>query len=137
MLIPQRTRHDCAICTVAMALGKTYEEVMDVGLRGKWFDPEQGCRSEYAIIEAFGLKQMQDFRVMHRPECISPEFFLHFSWQRRAILAVPSLNKEGGWHSVYWTGSHLFDPCSQRTYADDWKALRPNEVILFNEAFGA
>ena len=133
-LIRQRTTHDCAICTIAMALGKVYEDVMAVGLEGKWFDPEGGTRSEYAIIESFGLKQMRDFRVMHRPDCISPTFFLHFAWQRRAILAVPSLNKEGGFHSVYWTGLHLLDPCSQQTYADDWSVLRPDEIILFSES---
>lgn len=129
-LIRQRTPHDCAICTIAMALGRPYEEVMDAALKADVFDPEKGCRAEYAIIERFGLEQMREFRSMHRG-VLAPDYFLHFSWARRSILSVPSLNIEGGFHSVLWTGSALLDPCRLKTYSE-WKDLRPEEIILFS-----
>lgn len=130
-LIPQRTPNDCAVCTVAMALGRSYEEVMATAVKEEAFEPDRGMRREYSVIEAFGLKQMIDFRIMHRG-VLAPEFFLHFSWGRRAILAVPSLNIEGGFHSVYWTGTELLDPCTLKTYIR-WDELRPDEIIQFAE----
>lgn len=128
-LIRQRGRSDCSICTIAMALNKPYEDVL--GVAGDAYDPEHGTRSEYSIIEKFGLRQMVDFRVMHRGQ-LAPEYFLHFSWGRRAILAVPSLNIVGGFHSVYWTGDELFDPCLLKTY-QVWGDLRPDQIILIDE----
>jgi hypothetical protein len=74
---------------------------------------------------------MIDFRIMHRGQ-LAPEYFLHFSWGRRAILAVPSLNIEGSFHSVYWTGTELLDPCTLKTYGR-WDGLRPDEIIQFAE----
>jgi hypothetical protein len=130
-LIKQRLRTDCAICTIAMALGKPYDEVMSVAIAAEAFKAEEGTRSEYAIIEKFGLRQMVDFRVLHRGQ-LAPEYFLHFSWGRRAILAVPSLNIEGGFHSVFWSGTELLDPCTARTYGK-WDELRPDEIILIAE----
>lgn len=129
-MIKQRLRSDCAICTIAMALGKTYDEVLAVA--GDKFNPDEGTRSEYVIIERFGLKQMVDFRILHRGP-LAPDYFLHFSWGRRAILAVPSLNIDGGFHSVFWSGSELFDPCTRKTY-ERWDDLRPEEIILIAEA---
>lgn len=129
-LVRQRTRHDCAICTIAMATGKAYDDVMAAALKVDAFDAEKGMHAEYRVLEQFGLKQMAEFRILHRG-VLAPEFFLHFSWARRAILAVPSLNKEGGFHSVYWDGRALFDPCTLKTYSE-WKQLRPDEIILFS-----
>jgi hypothetical protein len=36
MLIKQREKSDCAICTIAMALGRAYEEVLDAALFGRY-----------------------------------------------------------------------------------------------------
>ncbi len=130
-LIRQRERSDCAICTIAMALGRSYEETMAAAIAARAYEPGVGTRSEYAIVEKLGLKQMIDFRCLQRGQ-LAPEYFLHFSWGRRAILAVPSLNIEGSFHSVYWSGTTLFDPCTLKTYSD-WKALRPDEIILIAE----
>jgi hypothetical protein len=133
-LIQQREKSDCAICTIAMAIGRSYDEVMAAATSDtKWpaYKPDVGTRAEYAVLEALGLKQMEDFRVLHRGP-LAPEYFLHFSWGRRSILAVPSLNIEDSFHSVYWSGTALFDPCGLKTYSD-WKQLRPDEIILFAE----
>jgi hypothetical protein len=135
VLIKQRETSDCAICTIAMALGRTYEEVLEAALAKGAYEPGVGVRAEYAIIEAFGLQQMRDFPTIHRggeEGILSSGFFRHFTWGRRAILAVPSLNIPNGFHSVYWSGTDLYDPCTLKTY-DRWDALRPDEIILFAE----
>jgi|SRR5579872_1376947 len=131
MLIRQRVATDCAICTIAMAIGRDYDEVMAAGLKSQAYDPEKGTRAEYQIIEAFGFEQMVDFRILHRGP-LAPEYFRHFSWGRRAILAVPSLNIVGSFHSVFWSGSELFDPCTLKTYLA-WDELMPDEIILMSE----
>jgi hypothetical protein len=130
VLIRQRLRNDCAVCTIAMALDLTYEEVMATAVKIGALE-DRGMRAEYSVIESFGLKQMIDFRIMHRGQ-LAPEYFLHFSWSRRAILAVPSLNIEDSFHSVYWSGTELFDPCTLKTYSK-WDELRPDEIILIAE----
>lgn len=130
VLIQQRSASDCAICTLAMALSRSYDEVMAAAVKAEAYDPARGCRAEYAIVEQFGLQQMRDFRVLHRG-VLAPEFFLHFSWRRPAVLAVPSLNIDAGFHSVYWDGRRLFDPHPLKTYAA-WDDLRPDEIILFD-----
>lgn len=134
-IIKQRMRTDCAICTIAMAIGRPYEDVMTAALQSDAWHPEKGMRAEYKVLERLGFKQMANFRVMHRGP-LAPEYFLHFSWGRPSILAVPSLNLEGMFHSVYWTGSDLLDPCTSKTYSD-WKALRPDELILFGPTAAA
>jgi hypothetical protein len=130
-LVQQRMSTDCAICTIAMALDRSYEDVMAAAVASDAWSPEKGCRAEYRIFETLGLEQMIDFRVMHRM-VLAPEFFRHFSWGRRAILAVPSLNFEDSFHSVFWNGTVLFDPSPKRTYTR-WSELRPDEIILIAE----
>lgn len=116
-----------------MATGHTYEEVMEKGLATKAFHPEDGCSREYSILEALGLKQSVHFRVMWHG-VLDPNWFKDIAWGRRAIMSVPSLNKENGWHSIYWTGAEIVDPSGQKTYAaTDWARLKPREIIIFNE----
>jgi len=128
-MIKQRIPTDCAICTIAMAIERPYEDVMEAAMNSDAWHPEKGMRAEFKVLEHFGFKQMVNFRVMHRGP-LAPEYFLHFSWGRPAILAVPSLNIEGMFHSVYWSGTELHDPCTSKTYSE-WKELRPDEIILF------
>ncbi len=133
-MIKQRMPTDCAICTIAMATGRPYEDVMTAALQSEAWHPDKGMRAEYRVLEQLGFQQMKNFRLMHRG-VLAPEFFLHFTWERPSILAVPSLNVEGLFHSVYWTGSALFDPCTLKTYSN-WQDLRPDEIILFAHADG-
>lgn len=128
MLIQQRTTDDCVICTVAMALSASYEDVMAMALDNALYTAGVGCKRDYYLIERFGHRQMETFRVLDRG-VLAPEFFLHLSWRRRAILAVPSLNFPG-LHSVYFDGRAVQDPSTLRTYTN-WKDLRPEEMILF------
>lgn len=44
-LIRQRERSDCAICTIAMALGRSYEDMMAVAIEAKAYKPGVGTRA--------------------------------------------------------------------------------------------
>lgn len=135
-LVVQRTAYDCGICSIAMALGRSYEEV--VAAAGDDFS-EKGLRSEVQALKGLGLNYNWrngepdgDFVSLHRGWAISPEFFRSLAWGRRALMSVPSLNKEGSWHMIYWTGDHVLDPSPNKTYAE-WGQLLPNEMTLFRE----
>jgi hypothetical protein len=138
MLIPQRTHHDCAICCMAMVTGRSYEDVL--ATVGDTFDPERGMRRDQEAMKRLGFsytfdngEPVGDITFFRRGYEISPEYFLRHAWGRRALLTVPSLNKEGGWHMVYWDGLTLFDP-SSRTRYERFVDLKPTEMILFLEA---
>src|SRR5262249_28678854 len=66
---------------------------------------------------------------------IAPAYFLKFTWGRRALVTVPSLNNEGGHHMVLWSGREVFDPSTRKRY-ERWQDLRPSEIVLFRE-FGS
>lgn len=138
-LVVQRTGHDCAICTIAMALGMTYDQVMAAGLESKAFDPESGTRGASRILEALGLSNrfdrgnpVGDFVSRRRSFEISPAYFRGQIWGRRAVICVPSLNIPGGWHSIYWDGAQVWDPSPRKRY-ETFDDLHPEEIILFRE----
>jgi hypothetical protein len=45
-LVQQRMSTDCAICTIAMALDRSYEDVMAAAVASDAWSPEKGCRAE-------------------------------------------------------------------------------------------
>ncbi len=135
-LIKQRNASDCAICCIAMATGKAYEEVLEAA--GEDFDPERGLRSEHAVLTRLGLsygfekgEPVGDFVSYHRG-LLSAEFFRNFAWGRGALVTVPSLNIQGGWHMVFWDGHHVLDPSEGKTYSE-FGQLMPDELVLFRE----
>lgn len=137
--IEQRSDRDCAICCIAMALGRPYEEVLAAGLESKAFNPEKGCLREYEVLEKLGLVmenragvETGDFVSRHRDWAISPDFFRSMAWGRKALLCVPSLNIDSGWHMVYSDGLRLWDPSRKKRY-ERFDQLQPNEIILFRE----
>lgn len=121
-----------------MHTGKTYEHVIEV--IGDTFNPappDAGVQNEALALRRLGYEDKNengeavgDFVCLYRQNAISPEYFRSMAWGRRALMSVPSLNHEGGWHMVYWDGRVLFDPSSQKTY-ERWAQLRPDYLTLF------
>lgn len=141
VLIQQRTPSDCGVCCLAMVTGRPYEDVL--AAIGDAFDPVRGLGDEGRALDRLGFSNafldgypVGDFTRLHRGYAVSPEFFRDMAWGRRALLSVPSLNKEGGWHMVYFDGRELFDPSTRTTY-QRFRDLRPEELVLFREAAGS
>lgn len=140
VLVQQRTTSDCSICCFAMALGRTYEDV--IATVGPHFDPAKGLANEYEALKDLGLKckfengeptDETEFLVKRRDWCIHPQMIRSWCWGRRAIITVPSLNIEDGFHVVYYDGKDLFDPSREKRY-EKFTDLFPDEAVIFREA---
>ena len=140
-LIQQRTPYDCSIASLAMAMGRTYEDVLETV--GDLFHPVQGMRAVGSALKLLGLKQDYDnglptdecdFVSLHRDWCIHPALFRTWIWGRRSLVSVPSLNinDADALHMVYYDGKRVYDPSLFRTY-DSWTKLLPNEAIIFRD----
>lgn len=143
-LINQRYPTDCMIAAIAMALSLPYEEVytaaIDCGAYKE--DHSEGIRNEDTILKHLGLDSkyeagavhVGDFRGQHKDYAISAEYFRSKLWGRPCIICLPSLNKAGGWHAIYYDGFEVFDPNppSRNCYASDsFDSLLPHEAIIF------
>src|ERR1044072_519880 len=99
-LIKQRTPTDCNLCCIAMALGKTYEEV-DAMLTQK-DTPELAKKGmsnqiEDRLLMVFGLINGVDFtRRYPSSHLITTQYQRNMLWGRRAILSVMSKNVKDG-----------------------------------------
>ena len=96
--IQQRMPADCIVATLAMFLGRSYEDIA------------RHCSGAELI--QYGIS-------FHREEHICGLFKINIEaidvslldWKRAAILTVPSLNDgRGQTHSVYWDGKRVWDP---------------------------
>jgi hypothetical protein len=136
-IIVQRTGSDCAICCMAMLTGRSYEDVLSTV--GDAFDPERGMREEQKALDRLGFRHefergeaVGDMVCTHRGYAISPEFYRSMAWGRRALMSVPSLNSQRGWHMIYFDGATVFDPSPLKRYTS-FDELRPDEIVLFQE----
>ncbi len=136
-LVKQRTPHDCAVACMAMLTGRTYDSVM--AAIGDAFDPEKGMAREETALKRLGFDNSYasgepagNFVCLRRDWCISTKFFRRLAWARRALMSVPSLNFEGGWHMVYFDGREVYDPSNMKTYSR-FEQLEPDEMVLFSE----
>ena len=120
-----------------MALEKPYEEVL-AAAEGI-YDPERGTGRDHEILRNLGLsyeykngKPVGDFSSKRRVYGITAEFYRDFIWGRKALVTVPSLNKEDGHHMVYYDGHAVYDPnpMDKKRYTE-FEELRPSEVTIF------
>lgn len=122
MIIKQRNNSDCAVCTLAMALGIRYEDVLELV-------PEYQKRSERG--EQIGLTIPDYLYVMRLhgfsieavyPHSVNKYFGVDF-WDhlthKLAFLVVHSLNYPGRLHSVFWDGDGVRDPSFLLAYDSD------------------
>ena len=121
---------------MAMLTGRDYEDVL--ATVGDAFEPERGMRYDQDALKRLGFAYtfqnghpVGDVVCRHRG-ILSAEAFRGFAWGRRALLSVPSLNREGGWHMVYYDGRAVFDPSPLKSYRC-FEELMPDELVLFRE----
>lgn len=129
VMVKQRCKSDCAPCCLAMLTGRTLDDVIEI--IGDAYSAEQGLRHTHTALKRLGYDG-EDFIDLSRPFCITADYFIRYTWRRRALISVPSLNIPNGWHMVYTDGVNLFDPCTLKTY-EHWRQLKPDELILFDE----
>lgn len=145
-VIKQRYEDDCVICCIAMATGRTWEEVHAVASNTEnGYVEGRGTSSEIAVLNAFGIKARSTLRVAVRGQC-SDDLATHYEaiaigwkamlWGRRALVALPSMNGWVGWHCCYWDGDKLIDPSNKQSYSEDAmkdRATVPIRIVMLWE----
>lgn len=140
-IIQQRTPHDCAVAAMAMLTGKTWEETHAIiGHLVDYEGERRGMRDEQQALKLLGFdyrfengRPVGDISCMRRPFGIAADFYRQFAWGRRALMSVPSLNRPGGWHMIFWDGARVYDPSPLKTYSK-FDELLPDELVLFRES---
>lgn len=114
--IKQRGDYDCALCCVAMALGKPLDEL---------FTAEQFAEAEQRrstapgdLLVELGLTDGIDFRSVYLGAVSeSKGNVLQLLHGRKALLQVQSLNNPPpAKHIIYWDGYALHDPSNKQVY---------------------
>ena len=84
-MIEQRTPHQCAIATIAMATGIDYDLVLKTGIESGTFVEGEGCRHEGELLEALGLSKryengfaVGDFVYRHREWAYRQNIFVNW-----------------------------------------------------------
>lgn len=138
MLIPQRTTTDCAICCLAMAFEVSYEDILerapgfgDREARGD--NPGLHTAEELAVIHSFGWGARTFYKWWFEKN--GGKFWKELK-RRRAILTLPSLNIEGGYHSVFWDGARLLDPSPAKKYSPELVPISTHVRVLVPPAMG-
>lgn len=133
--VKQRSDMDCFICCLAMALGRTYEQIADqLGPAFMALVNKQGCdgKMEHVAFQALGFVLDVDYtRRSVMSHWTTVAFAKNMLWGRRALVTLRSMNNMDGWHVVYWNGTEMLDPSTKKTY--DWKEAEPTEMWLLNE----
>lgn len=106
-LVQQKSGNDCVLAAVAMALGKTWEELWTQEDLNTAIEKKGLNTGDY--LERAGLVREQDYRSVYL-NGVDMQAVYRLLWKRRAVLSVHSLNNEGGSHAVYWDGEKLWDP---------------------------
>lgn len=140
----QKTNHDCMLACIAMAAGKTHEELWTqedidelVAMKGSSDDHTR------TLLEKAGFEPYVNGEISKIVWSINiwdshsrEPFVQRLLSGRRAIISVPSLNNYGGWHVVYWDGHKLYDPNylkEEKQYYRWIDQLAPRKIWIFDE----
>lgn len=107
--VRQRTGCDCAVACLAMVSGESYEAVMT----------NLSDRAKNDIATDKGLYYSDDLDFLWSLGFDPTWEVLHSGWSpdcERAILTVPSKNREGKLHAVAWNGESIMDPARDQKY---------------------
>ena len=96
--VQQRMLADCVVATLAMFLGRSYEDIA------------RHCSGAELVQHGLPFPRGQHICELFKTKVEVVDISL-LDWKRAAILTVPSLNDgKGQTHSVYWDGKRAWDP---------------------------
>jgi hypothetical protein len=116
-LIKQRYKGDCAVASLAMFLGISYENILkhySEELAEKFYDGAWNSKT-LRVAKEYGVELT----------CI----YENFNLNKPSLLVVPSLNIEGRLHTIYWDGENVFDPAIGKCY----EILPKNIAYIFQK----
>jgi len=106
-VLKQRNTWDCSICCMAMATGRSYEDVLEVYLSS----PDDARRWELGI----GTSTTSVLRVLTLLGW-KPVMTHGVALSYVGIVSVASINFPGKLHHVYWDGQKVMDPSTLQTH---------------------
>lgn len=137
-LVQQKSESDCMLACLAMASGREYLDIFDPTFVSR-VEAAQTCSGEL-LIEAYsraGFVQNQNMWVVYvgvgREVAVAA--IRSLIQGRRAIIQVPSLNRDKAEHFVYWDGSTLYDP-SPKSRHISLQSIFPTYITIFDELSG-
>lgn len=140
----QKNGADCMLACIAMAAGKTYNEL--------WTAEDSA-----EVVELGGSQPEHTKKLLERAGFHSDVngdqgaiVWKCHVWDnqsrdqlvrgllrgRRAIISVPSLNNRAGWHVVFWDGQDLYDPNNPSAGKQIYRwidQLAINTIWIFDE----
>ena len=136
--VKQQTDSDCFLACAAMAAGVSYDEAAEcvpVDLLRKIQRHGTYDQDVQRLFSAIGLESESlsnvKTRVSDYPGYGVVTFLMLLLWGRRACIQVPSKNRSGWMHVVYWSGEELHDPSTKETYT--LPEIVPINVWVFKE----
>ena len=109
-LVPQRDGRDCVVCCLAMALGLTYEEILDHLPPGCSYFEETDVGLQTPHAHAILKRNCYGFKFIFPESDPSDGTVMPKVGDEPALITIRSLNREGSTHMVYWDGEELYDP---------------------------
>jgi hypothetical protein len=147
--IYQRTTHDCGVAAIAMFCDMTYDEALELCLRPDsdnedaqpiyregWGMNRECIAFRYLGLWDYGNQHNNKIRSFNKPPAIDATYFRNIAWGRRALIMVPSLNIEGGFHFICYDGEKVLDPndpASGKKIYTKFEELAPVEIWVWNE----
>lgn len=136
--IQQRSDNDCALASIAMAIGKerwtdlwTHEDLEVV-------KASKGVSDLEPWLNRAGLVRNVSYRTVYVHGSDS-EKVASLLWGRRALVSIASINSELGNHLIYWDGNQVWDPqrgISGKQHVVFLKATSIQVVTLLKDSHG-
>jgi len=111
VLIQQRYKGDCAVASLAMFLGITYDEILEHFVKELEDQFSDGIWNSkvFEVAKKYGVELT----------CIYKEFDL----TRRSLVIVPSLIAKDRQHTIFWDGDNVYDPSPLKIYDELPKSI--------------
>jgi ABC-type bacteriocin/lantibiotic exporter with double-glycine peptidase domain len=132
-VIKQTGDYDCCLACIAMLVGKEIKNIFPDDFR-EHVEEKKGTHGDDIDLAFNHVGMWKDKDYWTIPVFQGDErIFLSMLKGRKAMIQVPSLNKEKSGHMVFWDGGELKDPSNLNVY--NWLYLLKAEYIwIFNQA---
>ncbi|MGD8777702.1 MAG: hypothetical protein PVH88_01940 [Ignavibacteria bacterium] len=114
-LIKQRYKGDCAVASLAMFLGISYDEII------------KHYSEELEVMFENGVWDHKTFEVAEKYGVELTCVYKDFDFSKPSMLIIPSFNLKDKNHMVFWDGEKVFDPSPAIVY----KSKPENILYIF------
>lgn len=129
-MVHKRSGHDSLVCCMAMALSRSWEDVV-----ASMPYVTEASLSHMMILEMFqklGLVKHVHYEIVPHSLYVDVQNAIkQMLWGRRGIIRVRIKGEENKFEFMYWDGATLFDP--KEFSGHKWLEFKPSTVWIFKE----